>query len=310
MTVFVDNFSDNSKEWNIYEDANISLQVENGGYVIEQRQDSSWRATWKTFTNHTRSDLSIQTKIQKVLGASDSYYGIVWGVIDQSNFYYFLLNLKKQFLVGRYINGEWNNFIPWTAAPIKPEAGAINAIAVFIRKGIIELHINGIHVLKREWSNVLSGSNIGFLAGHCLKIKVLSITICTENSVQIPQAAKLAATGMKRTNINSSNLKSIGYENTSETLEIEFTNGAVYQYYGVPSRIYVGLMQAESHGAYFYAFVRDRFEYKQIRDKLFQESNYKDDFEDYGDYDDDYDPHDEAFGMWIDDDHWESYDED
>ncbi len=44
----------------------------------------------------------------------------------------------------------------------------------------------------------------------------------------------------------------------SQTLEIEFTNGAVYQYFDVPPDVYRGLMAAESHGRYFHQHVRDK----------------------------------------------------
>ena len=43
---------------------------------------------------------------------------------------------------------------------------------------------------------------------------------------------------MERQHVNSSNLESVGYDPTTQTLEIEFLNGGLYQYSGVPeSRI-------------------------------------------------------------------------
>jgi len=56
---------------------------------------------------------------------------------------------------------------------------------------------------------------------------------------------------MERTRVRSSNLASVGYDETNETLEIEFNNGGVYLYLDVPSSVYAGLMSASSHGAYF-----------------------------------------------------------
>lgn len=79
MTIFSDNFSDNSKNWLEKDTDEVSLQVENGGYIIEHRQDSGWWGTWRSFNNHTQNDLGIKIKIQRILGASDSFYGIAWG---------------------------------------------------------------------------------------------------------------------------------------------------------------------------------------------------------------------------------------
>ena len=46
-------------------------------------------------------------------------------------------------------------------------------------------------------------------------------------------------------------LRSVGYDEGEEILEIELTNGAVYRYFDLPAEVYQGLMAAESHGRYF-----------------------------------------------------------
>jgi len=56
---------------------------------------------------------------------------------------------------------------------------------------------------------------------------------------------------MERTSVVSSNLKSVGYDEENEILEIEFLQGGVYQYLNVPQSVYDGLMKASSHGQYF-----------------------------------------------------------
>ena len=56
---------------------------------------------------------------------------------------------------------------------------------------------------------------------------------------------------MKRTNVDSSNLKSVGYDEEEKILEIEFLHGGIYQYFEVPKSVYDGLMNADSHGKYF-----------------------------------------------------------
>lgn len=71
---------------------------------------------------------------------------------------------------------------------------------------------------------------------------------------------------MERKHVDSSNLKSIGYDSNTQTLEIEFLNGGLYQYSKVPERIYNGLMSASSHGSYFDQYVKKGgYYYKKIR---------------------------------------------
>ena len=55
---------------------------------------------------------------------------------------------------------------------------------------------------------------------------------------------------MERVSVHSSNLSSVGYDETTTTLEVEFTNGNVYQYSGVPIDVYKGLMASNSKGRY------------------------------------------------------------
>lgn len=61
---------------------------------------------------------------------------------------------------------------------------------------------------------------------------------------------------MDRKYVTSSNIASIGYDSISQTLEVEFLNGAIYQYYDVPEALYEGLMSADSHGKYFAEFIK------------------------------------------------------
>ncbi|WP_409338765.1 KTSC domain-containing protein [Halalkalicoccus ordinarius] len=70
---------------------------------------------------------------------------------------------------------------------------------------------------------------------------------------------------MNRTPVSSSNLSSVGYDENSRILEIEFNDGSVYQYSNVPISIYNGLMAASSHGKYFHRNIRDAYHYTQIR---------------------------------------------
>ena len=69
---------------------------------------------------------------------------------------------------------------------------------------------------------------------------------------------------MQRTPVTSSNLVSVGYEAKSLTLEIEFHNASVYQYFDVPEYEHQSLMQAGSHGTYFGASIRDHYRYMKL----------------------------------------------
>jgi hypothetical protein len=69
---------------------------------------------------------------------------------------------------------------------------------------------------------------------------------------------------MERQAVSSSNIASIGYDFDTEILEIEFLNGAVYEYRNVPSTVYNELMNASSHGSFFNREIRMQFPYEKI----------------------------------------------
>lgn len=67
---------------------------------------------------------------------------------------------------------------------------------------------------------------------------------------------------MERELVSSSTIVSIGYE--GETLEVEFKNGTVYQYYNVPEVIHSQLMESNSKGAYLNENIRNAFAYSRV----------------------------------------------
>ena len=69
---------------------------------------------------------------------------------------------------------------------------------------------------------------------------------------------------MNRQSVESSNLASIGYDIENEILEVEFKHGGVYQYFDVPVNVYEELMNADSHGVYFSANIRNDYEFQKM----------------------------------------------
>lgn len=70
---------------------------------------------------------------------------------------------------------------------------------------------------------------------------------------------------MIRKSVTSSDIRSIGYDDETRVLEIEFHSGGIYQYYSVPRAVYEGLMNASSHGKYFHGHIKGVFSYQRIR---------------------------------------------
>ncbi len=69
---------------------------------------------------------------------------------------------------------------------------------------------------------------------------------------------------MERETVNSSTVLSIGYEPTSETLEVEFKNGGIYQYYNVPEPIYQSLMTSDSKGKFLHVYIKPAYSCSRV----------------------------------------------
>jgi hypothetical protein len=69
---------------------------------------------------------------------------------------------------------------------------------------------------------------------------------------------------VERIPVSSSSLSSIGYDVDSQTLEVEFNHGGVYQYAGVPEGEYTSLMSSSSLGQYFQANIKNRYPFSKV----------------------------------------------
>lgn len=54
----------------------------------------------------------------------------------------------------------------------------------------------------------------------------------------------------------SSNLESVGYDATTQTLRVSFIGGGIYDYHQVPPHHHQGLMNANSKGEYLDAHIK------------------------------------------------------
>lgn len=69
---------------------------------------------------------------------------------------------------------------------------------------------------------------------------------------------------MDRVRVRSESLKSVGYDAMSNTLEVQFKNGRVFQYYMVPPFLYSRLLEANAKGNFVENKVRYHYKFKRM----------------------------------------------
>lgn len=69
---------------------------------------------------------------------------------------------------------------------------------------------------------------------------------------------------MMREPVASSNIASAGYDAPSETLEVEFQNGTVYQFYNISQELYDQFIGASSKGQFFNIYIKNAYPYSRV----------------------------------------------
>jgi hypothetical protein len=69
---------------------------------------------------------------------------------------------------------------------------------------------------------------------------------------------------MERKRVNSSKLKSVGYDEKSRTLEIEMSNGQIFQYAGVYPEVFRRLMAAPNPSAFYDDKIAEEYSAKRV----------------------------------------------
>ena len=69
---------------------------------------------------------------------------------------------------------------------------------------------------------------------------------------------------MEMINVDSSNVAAVGYDEGSETLQVEFNNGGTYQYFDVPAQLFESLRDAGSVGGFLAEHIKGSYRYSKV----------------------------------------------
>jgi hypothetical protein len=70
---------------------------------------------------------------------------------------------------------------------------------------------------------------------------------------------------MERQFLESSMMRTVGYDAKEQILEIEFQSGSIYHYYKVEEEVFNELIESESLGRYFRNNIQDLYAYGRVR---------------------------------------------
>ena len=70
---------------------------------------------------------------------------------------------------------------------------------------------------------------------------------------------------MERKKVNSSQIRSVGYDPAAQMLEIELTDGTIWQYSKVPSEVYRRFMAAPTMISFYRDSIEDDYSRRRIK---------------------------------------------
>jgi hypothetical protein len=69
---------------------------------------------------------------------------------------------------------------------------------------------------------------------------------------------------MMRDPVSSTTVISVGYDEPSQTLEVEFKSGSVYQYYNVDNGLYEQFIASASKGQFVHIYIKNAYPFSRV----------------------------------------------
>jgi YD repeat-containing protein len=70
---------------------------------------------------------------------------------------------------------------------------------------------------------------------------------------------------MERKKVGSSQIRSVGYDASAQTLEVELTDGSIWQYSKVPSEVQRRLLAAPSIVSYYRDNIEEEYSRRRVK---------------------------------------------
>jgi len=102
-------FNNNANGWPVGDDA----RIRDGRYILDSRAGYPFTVR-NTSLGQIAFDFSYEGEVSFLDGDESAGYGLVFGYLDEDNYYALLVTRSGQFLVIQEKNGTVNQLIPWT----------------------------------------------------------------------------------------------------------------------------------------------------------------------------------------------------
>lgn len=163
QNVFLESFSDNNNpnEWPLLnENCCKSNIIEGEGLMMKTTGDQGF-AQFIRLPIDIENDFSIETLIQFNSGDDNSGHGLIWGMKDWENYYYFYISANGYYSIGAISEGLRLEFKKWTESQVINKKNNGNVIKVTKKDDKVYYSING-EILETSDFYSFKGNVLGF----------------------------------------------------------------------------------------------------------------------------------------------------
>jgi hypothetical protein len=164
--ILKETFDDNRNEWQLEEVngdlASVSWKIENGKYQWDTHANEGF-IYWTYPSLEPTTDFILSVDAQQIKGPQDGQYGLIFRLLDESNYYLFIIDQNKNYIFQLYKQGEWITIANGNISPVLMQNG-INRISVIGEKENFHFYINDVFI-NEETDYSLSSGRSGIAVG-------------------------------------------------------------------------------------------------------------------------------------------------
>ncbi|UKO96797.1 AAA family ATPase [Nostoc sp. UHCC 0870] len=181
MLIFEEHFQDNRCSWVTRDSSECSLYMEVGHYVFDHKREGD--AYWLSWNSaeffYDRTDFHIHMVLEKAAGVDDHGYGFIWGLLDDRNFFEFVISGNACYRIAEVKNGSFVNYTDWKRCDRIQRGHAVNLLEICRVGNFVEFYINSTLVDKFPAEKLMDvpGRNFGFVIHDKIKMKVHSLMV-------------------------------------------------------------------------------------------------------------------------------------
>jgi tetratricopeptide (TPR) repeat protein len=169
-------FANRGAGWDEADTETYAQRIENGRYLIIRRVADGRISTWNRFAVDPDSSFFIECAIEKLSEGDEGAYGLIWGFEKPDSSFVFMLSPRGYYLYGKWVDGNLNRLIDWTASGLVHRDGKRNLLAVKRYRERLEFFVNHRLVAEAPFEP-LRGANIGFQAWNLISVAIDDLSV-------------------------------------------------------------------------------------------------------------------------------------